>query len=207
MVTLLVVRSQVLSAHRGTASDAARALLRRAVAGYSGVPVAAVRIGSLCDRCGSSAHGRPYVRPAPGWVAPHVSLSRCEGLVVVAVTDAGPVGVDVEPADAARFAGFDDVVLHAAERMTAIAGRTRTWVRKESVLKAGGRGLADDPREVRVSAPGDPPELVEWPTSSWPAGAGTTWMYDLTLPADHVGSVAVLAAARPELREVPGDGP
>ena len=197
MVILLVVRSQVLSAHRGRRSDAARALLRRAVAGYSGVPVAAVRIGSLCDRCGSSAHGRPYVRPAPGWVAPHVSLSRCEGLAVVAVTDAGPVGVDVEPADAARFAGFDDVVLHAAERMTAVRVGHVPGCARSRCSRPAVAGWPTTRARCASAHPATLPELVEWPASAWPAGAGTTWMYDLTLPADDVGSVAVLAAARP----------
>ena len=127
MVVLLVVRSQVLSAHRGTASDAARALLRRAVTDTAAYP------SPLCGS-GRCATGAAALRtaghtsgPPRGGSLRTSSLSRCEGLAVVAVTDAGPVGVDVEPVDAARFAGFDDVALHAAERMTAIAGRTRTW--------------------------------------------------------------------------------
>jgi 4'-phosphopantetheinyl transferase len=190
---------QVLVVSWGSGVDA-RALLRSAVAAYCAVSPASVGTGSLCPRCGSNEHGRPLARIGTRRTPPHVSLSRAGALVVVAVTDAGPVGVDVEPDGAASFAGFDDVALHPREHVTSDADRTRTWVRKESLLKATGHGLGVDPREVRLGPPGHPPELLEWPTARWPALPGPVWMYDLELGPGHVGAVTVLSAARPELR-------
>lgn len=174
--------------------DPARELLREAVAAYCAVEVAAVRTGSLCPRCGSSAHGRPYVLPAPGWAPPHVSLSRTDGLVLIAVTAAGPVGVDVERIDAAVFAGLDDVALHPAEQAPDAVARARTWVRKESLLKAAGLGLAVDPRDVRLSPPDEPPEVLQWPG----ADGGTPWMYDLAVPPGYVAAATVLAELPPK---------
>ena len=45
----------------------------------------------------------------------------------------------------------------------AATGRARVWVRKESVLKATGDGLARDPRLVVVSPPFDRPRVLAWP--------------------------------------------
>lgn len=69
----------------------------------------------LCPFCGSVEHGRPYV-DAPV----HVSVAHATGLTLVAVSDAGPVGVDV------------DVTGDAA------------WVRREAVGKALGTGITED---------------------------------------------------------------
>lgn len=83
-----------------------------------------------CAFCGSVEHGRPYV-DAPV----DVSVAHAAGLTVVAVSTAGPVGVDVE-VDA-------DI----------------TWVRREAVGKALGVGilLEEQPEPVwqaEVPVPG-----------------------------------------------------
>ena len=65
-----------------------------------------------CPRCGSVEHGRPYV-DAPV----EVSIAHAPGLTVVAVSEAGPVGVDVE------------------------VQADQEWVSKEAVGKAYGTGL------------------------------------------------------------------
>jgi len=89
------------------------------------------RVDRRCLRCGSGEHGQPYVDGD----AVHVSLSRTPGLVVAAVSTAGPVGVDVEVAGSARFSGFEDVAGHPEEHAREPTG---TWVRKEAALKATG---------------------------------------------------------------------
>jgi hypothetical protein len=53
-----------------------------------------------CPFCGSVEHGRPYV-DAPV----HVSVAHAPGLTLVAVTDLGPVGVDLEAGDDLAWAG------------------------------------------------------------------------------------------------------
>jgi hypothetical protein len=75
-----------------------------------------------CPQCGSVEHGRPYVE-APV----EVSIARTRGVTVVAVSEAGPVGVDVETADP-------------------------DWVRREAIGKAYGVGLlVDHPGDAWVA--------------------------------------------------------
>lgn len=155
-----------------------------------------------CRSCGSSRHGRPVLVPrgyrAPETAGlPHVSLSRTADLTVVALTDAGPVGVDVERSDAASFPGFDLVCLHPEERPADDRERTITWVRKEALLKAVGRGLVVEPSTLRLTEAAEAPALLAW-TAPGPPDT-PVWLEDLALPDDHVGAVAVLAERRPEL--------
>lgn len=154
-----------------------------------------LRLSHLCPACGSAEHGRPLLtvagEPGPG---PSLSLSRTGRLTVVAVSGAGPVGVDVEADRAADFPGFRRVALHPGEHST--ARDTVLWVRKESVLKATGHGLRVDPSRVRVTAPGEPAALVEW---NGPGAPSTAWLYDVETAPGHVAAVTVLAPHRPAL--------
>jgi 4'-phosphopantetheinyl transferase len=100
-----------------------------AVAAFAGVAPQAIRIARACRSCGSDRHGKPQV-VAPATCPPvHVSLSRSGGLTVVAVTDVGPVGIDIE---ACRDAADD----------------LPAWVRAESLVKATGHGLTIDPADI-----------------------------------------------------------
>jgi 4'-phosphopantetheinyl transferase len=89
-------------------------------------------ITATCPDCGA-AHGQPRL---DGLFA---SIAHADGLVIVAVSTESPVGVDVEPND--------------AEVPEAVAGgaTVRHWTGVEAVLKADGRGLRVDPREVRIA--------------------------------------------------------
>ena len=69
----------------------------------------------LCPFCGSVEHGRPYV-DAPV----HVSVAHATGLTLVAVSAAGPVGVDLD------------------------ATGDAAWVQREAVGKALGTGITED---------------------------------------------------------------
>jgi 4'-phosphopantetheinyl transferase len=149
---------------------AAHALLRLVVARWWRVDPATVAVTATCRRC-DREHGRPVVQPPPGRQALHVSVAHAGDRVVVAVTDIGPVGVDVEEDSGAGFAGFADVALASSEHRwlarlpvdRQLAGSARIWVRKEAVLKATGDGLSVDPRELTVSAPTDKARLLAWP--------------------------------------------
>lgn len=205
------------------------ALLRQAVGELLGVDPSAVRTGRLCARCGSTDHGRPVVvrsdggrGAGPRWNAPdglsdpsvqqpvpvpvHLSLSRAGDRTVVAVSIAGPVGVDVERADAAGFGTFARVALHPEERADDPAARTRTWVRKESLVKATGDGLAVDLRGIRLSPPDEPPALLDWTSPGAPSRA--VQIIDLAAPdgEHYVASLTVLGPERPEVtvRVLPG---
>ena len=68
-----------------------------------------------CVQCGSIEHGRPYV-DAPV----DLSIAHAVGVSIVAVSQVGPVGVDIERTDL-------------------------EWVRKEAIGKAHGTGILVDP--------------------------------------------------------------
>ena len=138
-----------------------------------------LEIRRRCPRCGSTAHGQPFVTDD----VVHVSLSRAPGLALAAVSTAGPVGVDVEQAGRAAFPGFEDVALHPQEGSRE---PTLTWVRKEALLKATGWGLAVDPRRVRL----DGRRVVSW-EGHLPA-PDRCRLEDLPLPGEYVGAVAVI---------------
>ena len=147
-----------------------------------------IRVGRRCPRCGSAEHGRPVILKGAGKRPPHVSIARAPGVVVVAVSTEHPVGVDVERLDRAWPPGSTDLLVHAQEHHPdAPAGLTRSWVRKESLLKATGDGLHVEPALLRLSDPSEMPRLLDWPGGA----AGTTALQDLEIDG-YVACVAVL---------------
>lgn len=127
---------------------------------------AAEKVGLLrrCAECGGP-HGRPSL---PGSRL-HLSVAHSGNWVAVAVTSAGPVGIDVEYCDPDR--------LNAAPRVLAVeesalydllSGPERLeafytyWVRKEAILKATGDGLRIPMKSLRLSTPDDRPRLVSF---------------------------------------------
>ena len=190
-----------------------RMLLKILLGQLADTPPDLVRLSYHCPRCGRP-HGRPVVagpHAAVGW---QVSLSHTGPQVMVAATDAGPVGVDVERSAATGFEGFDSVALTHAERtevercVPAARARARAvyWARKEAVLKATGHGLAVDPAGVEVSAPHLSAALTAWPAGETPPPQ--VQISDIPVDDDHVAAVAVLGPApcEVELQPVPGSG-
>lgn len=163
-------------------------LLRAEAARLHGVARHRIVLGHECPRCGSPEHGRPRILPTATVRRPaYASLSRAGGLSVVALTDAGEVGVDLEPVGAAEFDGFAAVALHPSE---GDGDPTRAWVRKEAVLKAYGVGLRVDPADVRLDGDGD---SVLDPDDLLP-GRGRVRLQDVPVPG-LVAAVAVVLAA------------
>ena len=171
-------------------------LLRAEAARFHGVRPEQVVVVHRCERCGREAHGRPVLLATSAIREPaHVSVARAGEVSVVAVTDAAPVGVDVEVDGAAGFEGFADVVLHPAEREAPATDPTRAWVRKEALLKAYGLGLAVDPSQVRL----DGTVLAAW-ESAHPRPAAV-WLRDLDVPGLAV-SVALLPESVSDLADL-----
>jgi 4'-phosphopantetheinyl transferase len=147
-----------------------RHLLKTLVGELAGVPAASVRLGYDCGRCGR-AHGRPVVIGPAAAVGCWVSIAHAADRVVVAASDAGPVGVDVEPVAAVDFDGFDDVALSGTERASLAAlepglraaARAGAWVGKEARLKATGEGLRVDPADS---------DGRDWAGGMWPLDVG-----------------------------------
>jgi 4'-phosphopantetheinyl transferase len=166
---------------RARPDDAASSavLARFAVGRALGDDPTDVTIGRRCPTCGSDAHGVPTAAGV------HLSITRAPGLVAVAVSLVGPVGLDVEARRERLFDGFDDVALSPQETVTTVEDRLRTWARKEALLKACGLGLAVDPRTVVL----DGRHVV-----SAPPQVGRVDLHDLDL-AGHVGALATPVGA------------
>lgn len=187
---------RVLWARGAGSAVAASGLLRAEVGRLVGIQAEEVLLTRSCPQCGSSGHGRPVALKNDSTDMPFVSLSRAGDVVVVVVSRQGSVGVDIEPMDALRFAGFDDVALHEQETAPSIGARTTTWVRKESLLKATGDALHLDPRLVRLGDPDQPPRLVEWLAPTPPPQ--DVWMQDLDIEG-HAACLTVLSHDAPRV--------
>ena len=139
---------------------AAHALSRAALGTCTGHPPAAFAFEA-------GAHGKPAARIGgrPAGVA--FNLSHTRGLVGVAIADgARALGLDVEPIDrrapfgvARRYFTAEEVGwLDRLPEAARAEGFFRLWTLKEAFIKATGKGLTQDPRELLVPgfAAGDP---------------------------------------------------
>lgn len=131
----------------GTAPEefvAGRGSLRRLLGAYLNCDPRAVEIVL-------GAHRKPALRSVRGVRMPHFNVSHSGGMVLLALSRTGPVGVDVEfmdltvdTMDVARAAFHPDDLRHiesagsTRERLLAFYG---CWTRREAVAKADGRGL------------------------------------------------------------------
>ncbi|SDX50901.1 4'-phosphopantetheinyl transferase family protein [Marinobacter mobilis] len=142
-----------------------RWLIRQALAGASGHPVADCR--PVADRPVASS-------TPPGW---SLSLSHSHGLVACATSTASGVGIDIEPNS--RHSQWHKVVrrwftereqhwLLANDRLEDFL---RVWTLKEAWLKATGRGIAGNLQTLEVLADGH--LLGDQPSNDWQASVGT----------------------------------
>ena len=198
----------VVVAPRGQADAADRALLPATAAWVLGLDPGSVRVARRCPHCGSTGHGVPYLEttaaPHPGV---HLSLSRAGGYVAVAVSLAGPVGVDIESVAAVARSPLGDVALSCRERAAGAGDLAGAWCSKEAILKCTGDGLRVDPRDLTLAPPTTPgfgPALESWPGAAVPLGTLLLASFDPGTGLGLVGRVAVLAAThtapRPTLR-------
>ena len=206
---------------RGETDAADRAFLLAAAGWVLGSAPGALSLDRRCPACGGADHGRPAVRGADGAVGPEtgagrrldVSLSRAGATVAVALSFAGPVGIDIESVAAVGRAGFDDVAFSPVE-LAALselpaghADRTRaeTWTAKEAALKAVGVGLRVDPRVLTVRLPrsGEEahPHLSAEPGDVLPRVLPRLAAFDAG--PGLAGTVAVFTAAQPAVRVLP----
>lgn len=158
----------------------AYALHRLVLAHALGVPAAQVPLAR-------DARGRPMLEGR----LEQTSLSHAEGVVAVAVSMSGDVGVDIEPVSRAQvMPEIAGRICHAAEsaRIAQVPDADRAaalldlWVRKEAFLKAAGVGLE---REMDTfSLP------VEGVLALHPDGTATVEIERLDLGPDVVCAVA-----------------
>lgn len=178
---------------------AGRALLRRVLGAALGVAPAAVVMAA-------GPTGKPRVMAASG-VDFNVSHSR--GLILVAISRAGAVGVDVEFVDRA-FAGSGELLEIARESFPAVefeslrqagSGREgllqffRSWTRKEAVAKADGRGIASG-LQYRVSG-ADGSECRVTVDKGEPGGSEDYFVQTPDVGPNHLAALAMLHAGQP----------
>ena len=190
----------VARGRRGPGTDS---VLRRLVAGGSGVPAGDVELVHACEVCGAR-HGRPvvaYPLTASGgaWFA---DAAISGDAIVAAAGTRNPLGVGIESA----VAGFDEVLDEAAFHTSELAAlarldparrplaRATLWARKSALLSAMGHTAFIEPSRLAVSMPGDD-DGVGRVERSVPE-IGPAWrdirFHDLPVPGDRVASIAVL---------------
>ncbi|MFC8914567.1 4'-phosphopantetheinyl transferase family protein [Streptomyces sp. NPDC047821] len=187
----------------------AHALLRQVVAAQLGGVPREVRFTHVCRHCErTEPHGKPGLEGS----SLEISLSHSGGRVAVALSPAGPVGVDIEQV-ARDMRDLTEVVLAPEEReeleRLAEAGRpgafTRYWARKEAVLKATGDGLVVSPALLTVSPPWAPAALLAWRERAEPHRP--VRLHDVDAGDGYRAAVAVLGApCRVVRHEVGYDG-
>lgn len=144
------------------------------------------------------AHGKPELdHPRTGL---RVNLSHSGDLVIVALTQRRPVGVDIQQlagrADPRRLAAryFPDPearFVAEGDRATRTDRFVRLWVRKEACVKAVGGRLLQGMRLPVASA--GTRVLVNDPTGCLP---GPFLVHDLPVPAGFRAAVALVEASR-----------
>ncbi len=175
---------------------AGRAALRLALAAELGSDPASLELAT--DRDGKPFLAGRAAERDPLWF----NLARSGELCVIAISRAGPVGVDVEEARgfpemgriaAARFAAVEAAGIAALGGEARRLAFYRCWTRKEAYLKGVGIGLAAGPESVAVST-GRRPALL-----SAAVGEPAEWsLADLDVGSGFAGAVA----ARHDLEEV-----
>jgi 4'-phosphopantetheinyl transferase len=178
-------------------STAAWAVTRLVLAAHLGRTPDGLRMDRTCAGCGG-AHGKPRLVDADGV---HFSVSHSADVVAVAVSRAGPVGVDIERVAPWHDADLDEVAeLTLAPVERAVLARqpaadralafTTYWTRKEAAVKAVGTGLTAPLEEIVVSPPASAPRLVRWGRN----GHRLPLLYPLRARPGVVGALAVLDA-------------
>jgi 4'-phosphopantetheinyl transferase len=114
-------------------------------------------------------NGKPFVTSAEGW---HFNLSHSGELAAVALSREAEVGIDVERMDpefpradvGPEFLALEELAaLKALPENAQTASFYQYWTLKEALLKAGGIGLLQDPREIRLQMNDGKPEVVSAP--------------------------------------------
>jgi 4'-phosphopantetheinyl transferase len=128
-----------------------------------------------------------------------LSISHAGDRVVLAITDQGGIGIDVEALDssihvdelgASALCPSELSDLHARPAAHRRHAFLVYWTRKEAVLKARLEGLRVDPATFCVSAPHQSPALVSWPDE--PAFVERVTMHGVDPDARHVACLALI---------------
>jgi len=183
------------NADRATQFTVVRTALRQILSLYAEAPSIMLRL--MHDRM-----GRPAMAPGQPGDDLHFSVAHSKAIGLIAVTRAGPIGVDVEfmgadrdfSAIARRF--FLSTEAQILSAMPADAQRIafyRSWTIKEACLKAMGWGLAEGLAAVETNPdPAAPPHTVRVRG----ANASVSWELAVLQPAREYAAAAALQGPR-----------
>lgn len=121
------------------------------------------------DEIAQGEHGKPWLPSAPGL---HFNLAHSGELALVALSQRGPIGVDVERIEARAsllelaerfFSARESAALRALPEQERTVAFFRCWTRKEAFVKAVGAGLSMGLAsfDVAIDARGDPASAGE----------------------------------------------
>jgi 4'-phosphopantetheinyl transferase len=175
-------------------------LMRLALSQYVHQPPSAITVLRTCPIC-SRPHGKP--RLTSGLAPIELSVSHAGDRVAVAIAWRTPIGVDVEQIRADL--PVDELISQTltpeeAKELDDLCGTGRVvcfltyWTRKEAVVKAIGRGLAEPLRSFSVTRPDEPPRITTWPAA--PELAGRLSLHDLHPGDGHLATLAVIGDCR-----------
>jgi acyl transferase domain-containing protein/phosphopantetheinyl transferase (holo-ACP synthase) len=139
------------------------------------------------------AQGKPYVAGIQDRFVPTISVTHKDN-VVLAIASAGPLGVDIEPADRETrslletFATPEEIGLidQLAGADPAAGWETRLWCAKEAAGKARGTGLNGYPKRLQVIEAGPEGRMVIRDTETSANYAVETGRFDRYLVATAV---------------------
>jgi len=179
--------------------DRARYVLAHALARTAMAYASGCNPRELCFRKGR--YGRPHVERPVAAISLGFSISHTKGLVGVALTTRGPIGLDieslereVEPLELGRSTMTDAelAALRALDPRESREQFLRLWVLKESYLKARGTGFSTHPTSFSFRL--DERFVVFVP----PADDARSWIFQLlTAPPLHVVALCSPAPHQP----------
>ena len=170
----------------------AQGVLRDVLSRATGIPAAEIAFTS-------NSYGKPFLKAPAGGPSLQFNLSHSDDLVAVGLASHGEIGVDVEfirhvldlhgvaqnNYTQGEFESLLDAPEHAQQALF-----FRYWTRKESYIKAVGKGLSIPlntfdtrfPPEAKWRAFGRTPDAPH--VDSW-------WMEDLKPPSNYAGAVTI----------------
>ena len=173
---------------------AGRAFLRIVLGKYSGIDAAEVKFRL-------TAHGKPELAENPSL---HFNLSDTEGLVAMAVTRVGAVGIDVERIRedaelldlADRFFSEKEAAwVRSRDEPERASAFFSCWTAKEAYVKARGGGLSI-PLDGFAVIPDTKKLELQLETFGDTGEASRCSMWRLELPVPFTGALAVQGAVR-----------
>jgi 4'-phosphopantetheinyl transferase len=146
-------------------------------------------------------HGKPYLGEGEGSAPLQFNVTHSEDLIVIAVTNACSLGIDVErvrPIPEFEYIAGNFFSTRETAELTALPNEQQQrafyqiWTRKEACLKAIGGGLSDLTRQMEVTfQPGYPAEIRAIPDTQKIAAAWT--LVELRPAPEYVATLAAPA--------------